>query len=361
MNASVPIALRSWRDLLALALMPMQTEQGVHIDPLAHAPPDRASWSPAQASAWSSPEMAVYAACFGEGGDVRTAILRELADFTGLSPEACRQRCLHWEADSIAEWKAADRSTPEGLRDFYNSQTSWLFDLAWYSYLQVVGHCFPASVVAAQFARAHCAGRRHLDFGSGIGATSQLFARLGFETTLADVSKPLLDFARWRLARHGEVAETIDMNAAALPSRAFDCITALDTLVHVPDFEATVRDLHRALRPDGWLLVNFDVRARDADASAWHLHGNAIDLDTRLQACGFRRTRTLGTVTHCYHRVEPRTVAHAARRLRNRTLVPLRLAGAVMARLRWPTPHRLVKLARHVVRGTPLTRPDSPR
>jgi len=39
-------------------------------------------------------------------------------------------------------------------------------------------------------------------------------------------------------------------------------ITAIDTLVHVPDFDETVKSIHRALKPGGWLLTCPDRRPR---------------------------------------------------------------------------------------------------
>jgi hypothetical protein len=39
----------------------------------------------------------------------------------------------------------------------------------------------------------------YLDFGSGVGSGGILFARHGFEVTLADISSTLLGFSPWRL------------------------------------------------------------------------------------------------------------------------------------------------------------------
>ncbi|MGB3482213.1 MAG: class I SAM-dependent methyltransferase [Mycobacterium sp.] len=237
--------------------------------------------------------------------DVRSSSLRELADYHGASPEECLKRCLHWEDWSVQEWKSADRSTEEGLQDFYRRVKSWAFDLTWYAYLQESGHVFPASVAAVRFALQNTTGRDHLDFGSGTGTTAQLFFRSGFTTTMADISGTLLDYATWRLDAHGDQANRIDLTTENLPSNAYDFITALDTLVHVPDFDATARDLHRAIRPGGYMLANFDVRERDDHGSLWHLHNDPKLLDHRLRVAGFVRTHTLADLTCCYLAVDP--------------------------------------------------------
>lgn len=336
-------------------LVPIQAAQGLHVDPALQPPPDDRAWLHQQRAAWLSREMNVFRDCITiDGSDIRTSILDDLSIFYKHDADECARRCLHWEEWSVQEWKAGDRSSQEGLRDFYNSIQSWSFDLMWYAYLQATGHAFPAAVMAARFSLKNSVGRQHLDFGSGIGVTSQLFARLGFATTLADVSRPLLDFARWRLARHGDQAQCIDLNTDALPSAAYDCITALDTLAHVPNFEATVRDLHRALKPGGWLFANFDIRDRSAETSAWHLYGSAIDLDCRLQACGFAKVERLGISPTCYRRVEPDTVRHRLRQARNTVAAPLRNAFVLAKRIRWPTPKRAIKLVYRLATGRKL-------
>ena len=272
------------------------------------------------------------------------SVLDDLSTYYHLSPEECKLRCLHWEEWSVREWRQGDRSTREGLQAFYDSLQSWSFDLLWYAYLQSCGYGFPSSVIAARFARHRCVGGTHLDFGSGVGVTAQLFSRLGLTSTLADVSKPLLDFACWRLARHGDRAEPLLLSSANLPTAAYDIVTAVDTLVHVPDFDATVRDLHRAIRPGGWLLTNFDVRKQGPDETAWHLYDNAVMLENRVERVGFVWRAILGGVLHCYQRANPNDIAFQARALRQKTLLPFRLIGASCGRVRWPTPRRIMRV-----------------
>ncbi len=157
----------------------------------------------------------------------------------------------------------------------------------------------------ARYAQDVTKGRDYLDFGSGTGTTAQLFARLGFRTTMADISTSLLDYASWRMERHGDQVTRIDLGTEQLPTNAYDFITALDTLVHVPDFDATAHDLRRVIRPGGYLLANFDVRAKDDYGSLWHLHNDIHVVDHRLRAAGFVRTHTLADLTRCYVAVDP--------------------------------------------------------
>jgi 2-polyprenyl-3-methyl-5-hydroxy-6-metoxy-1,4-benzoquinol methylase len=302
------------------------SSQGVHIDP-AEAPAEATGWHPDRTAAFHSPEMETYRSTLRiDDLDVRESILHELADYHGISADEALKRCLHWEDWSVEEWKSRDRSTEEGIRDFYNTVQSWTFDLMWYAYLQVTGHAFSASVAAARFAMDKAIGEDYLDFGSGTGTTAQLFSRLGFRTTMADISIPLLDYASWRLALHGDHSDRIDLNTESLPTDAYDFITALDTLVHVPDFDETARDLRRAIRTGGYLLANFDVRKKDDHGSLWHLHNDLHVLDHRLRAAGFVRTHKLAELTCCYVAVDTTRPSFKVATALDTAALPLRRA-----------------------------------
>jgi len=335
--------------LAHLLVVQKQGGQGEHIDPELHSPSDMSAWGEDQRSAWFSDEMKVLrdCVCFGAKGP-RQSILEELAEFHRESIEDAYRKCIEWEKLSIAEWKAADRSTPQGVTDFYNTTTSWRYDLAWYAYLQVTGHSFPQGPAVVRFLRENgAAGGELLDFGSGIGLNAQVFDRFGFKVTIADISRPLLAYAIWRHARHGADIKVIDLNDQPLPATAFDVITAFDTLTHVTDFDATSERLHAALKPDGWLIANFDTRAPD-DASAWHIQDNELDLDRRLKRAGFAKQRVIGGFLGCYQSIDPSTAVHGLRTLRDRVTLPLEQAASFSRRVRWPTPRRVVNALRRV-------------
>ncbi len=316
-----------------LFLVPLPGRQGVHVDPIHEPAPDASTWHADHTAAMNSREMEVFRDALRlDSFDVREAVLNDLATYYKQTPEQALDNCLRWEEWSRAEWSAADRSTREGLEGFYQTVQSWSFDLLWYAYLQCAGHGFPASVAAACFAHENCQGRDHLDFGSGVGVTAQLFSRLGYATSMADISRALLDFSKWRLARRGDHIEQVHLVSTPLESGAYDLITAIDTLVHVPDVKATVRALHRALRPGGWLLANFDVR--DPDAIQWHLHDDIARLEHDLLEAGFILRRRLADVTYCYQRVDLDDPEMRTRIVRARLLLPLARFRVLARRLR---------------------------
>jgi SAM-dependent methyltransferase len=257
--------------------------QGLHVDPEdpATPPPSTAGWTPTRRRAEESATMALFADTLrpSTGGAVRAGVIDDLAGYYHLTPEQVVHRCLHWEDESVEEWKAAG-----GLAEFYNSVDSWSFDLLWYSYLQTVGFAYPKHVVVADELGLP-EGARLLDFGSGVGVTAQLFAALGYEVALADVSAPLLEFARWRLERRGVKAAYLQL-PTELPTASYDLITALDTFAHVPDAGQTARELYAATRPGGYLAANFDVR-RQSDRNAWHLYEDDLPLRWAIERAGY--------------------------------------------------------------------------
>ena len=274
----------------AVLLRESVSGQGLHVDPEdpATPSPSTAGWTQVRRGAEESATMAVFADTMRPpaGGAVREGVVDDLAAFYGLTPEQVVHRCLHWEEDSVEEWRAAAADTPEGLTRFYNTITSWSFDLLWYSYLQTVGFASPNYVIVAEWLRQHRpADTRLLEFGSGVGVAAQLFASLGYDVTLADVSAPLLEFARWRLERRDVTATYLSL-PAELPPASYDVITALDTLAHVPDAAQTARELYAATRPGGYLVTNFDTRRR-SDRNAWHLYEDDLPLRWATERAGF--------------------------------------------------------------------------
>lgn len=308
--------LRVFHRLALVVLREDVGGQGRHVDP--EDPHEgrlvQARWTPAHRRAYDSPHMAVFRQQLRPpgGGTERTGVVEDLSTYHELTPEAVVDRCLGWEDESVEEWEARPRDTVDGLVDFYNSVTSWSFDLLWYAYLQSTGHGYPESVIVADRVGRHPARRgRLLDLGSGVGVTTQLFAALEYDVTLADVSKPLLEFARWRLERRGVQASYLHL-PDDLGEDDFDLVTALDVMVHVPDPLQTARDLHRALRPGGLLVANYDVRRR-ARHNAWHLYDDDLPLRWAVERAGFVPVTLVDGILWIYRAADTGRPAHRLR------------------------------------------------
>jgi 2-polyprenyl-3-methyl-5-hydroxy-6-metoxy-1,4-benzoquinol methylase len=326
-----------------LLIRPLQKRQGLHIDPELVPFPDPDTWAVDQRDAFFNGNMKRLRDCIELGADCRSSILAELAEFHSESVESAYRKCINWEQLSISEWAAADRSTSRGLQDFYDKVTSWKYDLAWYAYLQTAGFAFPQAVAVLKFLEARHISGRLLDFGSGIGLNAQFFNRSSFDVTIADVSRPLLEYAAWRFQRHNDTIKVLNLNETELPDCNFGVVTAFDVLVHVPDFDLTATQLHRTIKPNGWLFANFDTRSAD-EASAWHLHNNKFQLDRRLQRAGFVKRHVIGGFLSCYQRVDPDALIHRIRCHWGLVVAPTLTIGSLARRARWPTLTRVRKL-----------------
>ncbi|MGE0102607.1 MAG: methyltransferase domain-containing protein [Blastocatellales bacterium] len=189
----------------------------------------------------------------GEAGIVESG-LRELSDYFGISPDDARSACLTALADSKREWESAPRGTADQIIDFYRRTRSYIFEHIWWHATDIDGNA--ANVAILDYGIRSGSGR-YLDFGSGVGSNAILFARAGFDVTLADVSSGMLDFSKRRLERRGLRARYIDLNSERLPEGGFDLITAVDVIEHVPDPGGVLRQLALALKPGGRLIFNF--------------------------------------------------------------------------------------------------------
>ena len=89
-------------------------------------------------------------------------------------------------------------------------------------------------------------------------------------------------------ARPARYANRVDFQVsyfADVDPESFDLVTAFDVLEHIPDDEGAVRDLYRALRPGGTLLVHVPrdrwktrsgVVHRFADEDAWQINAGHV-------------------------------------------------------------------------------------
>lgn len=105
-------------------------------------------------------------------------VIAELAAFYRLPPDEVRRRCVEWEEESVAQWHARDRSTPESIVEFFQTQTSWVFDTMRYHAEQCKRAAFPQTVHIAHAMRQLSPGRL-LDFGAGPGTSALFFHSLG--------------------------------------------------------------------------------------------------------------------------------------------------------------------------------------
>jgi SAM-dependent methyltransferase len=161
-------------------------------------------------------------------------------------------------------------------------------------------------------------GARVLDVACGSGYGSRLLHDAGArEVVGVDVSEAALDIARSEYASSGVVFEVGDV-ATYGEDRSFDVIVSLETIEHVPDPAAALRNLRRLLRRDGSFFVSSPNRpitspaARNFDdrpANPFHVHEfTPRELRAALVHSGFAVDRgVLG------QRLQPRLPRFASR------------------------------------------------
>ena len=99
--------------------------------------------------------------------------------------------------------------------------------------------------LAAQLAR----GRRVLDAASGEGYGSAILAAAGATSvTGIDLDRDAVDHAG---ARYGLNFEVADVAALPFPEASFDVVVSFETIEHVPDAVAALREFRRVLAPRG--------------------------------------------------------------------------------------------------------------
>jgi len=101
------------------------------------------------------------------------------------------------------------------------------------------------------------AGMEVLDVGGGTGAQLAAYQKAGCNVTCLDTSEAMLGVARGRLGPHADIREG---SGTALPFEdgVFDLVMISLVLHELPrrDRFATVGELRRVVRPDGFILVS---------------------------------------------------------------------------------------------------------
>jgi SAM-dependent methyltransferase len=192
--------------------------------------------------------------------DLRTSLLKEVALYYRVSDLTAIDRSCNLAVETLtAEWKTTvDPRQRSSIESFYDAKTH-IYDLInWHTLQDDSGPL--AHIVALEIAREHNV-RTCLDFGSGVGSGGLLFCRAGIDTTLADISTTLLDFARWRFHLRGLTARFVDLNTTSLAEASFDMILAMDVFEHLVEPVEVAERLWHALKPGGLLFARIHAEA----------------------------------------------------------------------------------------------------
>jgi 2-polyprenyl-6-hydroxyphenyl methylase/3-demethylubiquinone-9 3-methyltransferase len=102
-------------------------------------------------------------------------------------------------------------------------------------------------------------GKRALDVGCGGGILAEAMAQRGAQVRGIDLAERSLQVAELHALESGAAVEYERVAAEDLAARepgAWDVVTCMEMLEHVPDPESTVRACSRLVRPGGWVFFS---------------------------------------------------------------------------------------------------------
>src|SRR5262244_3993486 len=114
---------------------------------------------------------------------------------------------------------------------------------------------------------------RFLEIGVGTGRIALPFVQIGADYTGADLSLPMIEVLRKKVAAISEGVGRLKLalaDAMALPfaDASFDVIIMIHLLHLVSDWRETLRECRRVLGEGGWLVLSSNERAERKRRSA---------------------------------------------------------------------------------------------
>lgn len=217
--------------------------------------------------------------------NVRSA-MRELASFTGYSPEAIRRLWSVSDQDLAKNWKSAglDENDAERLAEWYR-QNSQLYMFAISAY-NLEYKRIQSNLKVLRLARGAT-----LDYGAGNGEIVLELARRGHRVAYYDVEGETMKFARQRALDQGLEVEFLHSKeglTASAQQNGFDTVFSFDVLEHLPDLPGELKFLSSLLNSGGLLV--FDVPAGSTNSHPMHLNHN-LSIRTYMLGMGLQEER----------------------------------------------------------------------
>jgi 2-polyprenyl-3-methyl-5-hydroxy-6-metoxy-1,4-benzoquinol methylase len=185
---------------------------------------------------------------------LRETLIRENMDYLRWQREKVLAYWGEKGTQKIKEkWERENPRTEQEIAHYYDTLELYIPELSsWHAMEKNID--FIKIVEFLQFAVKENL-TQYLDFGAGIGSNGLLFSRNDFNVTLADISGAMINYAKWRLKRHGAPARFIDLKIQGLPFEYFDCATAIEVLEHAVDPVALMKKITDSLKRGGYVFV----------------------------------------------------------------------------------------------------------
>jgi len=125
--------------------------------------------------------------------------------------------------------------------------------LKWIPFMQHGGYPFLTRYVDMKGLK----GKKVLDIACGTGILTEQFVRMGANVSAIDLTPKAVELTKKRLALYGLTAEVLEADAQHLPfvDNTFDFVCAWGCLMHMPETEQAIAEIHRVLKPGGKCMV----------------------------------------------------------------------------------------------------------
>lgn len=159
----------------------------------------------------------------------------------------------------------------------------------------------PAGIVALHlkrylFAQAYCAGKEVLDAACGTGYGTAELGRVASRAAGVDVDEAAVAYARSRYAADNVEFARMDATSLAYEDASFDTVVSFETIEHLDDRDAFLREVVRVLRPDGAFVVSTPKAAATIDHpdNPFHRVEYSVDDFARLLSTYFDEVDLFG-------------------------------------------------------------------
>lgn len=135
-------------------------------------------------------------------------------------------------------------------------------------------------------------GARVLDVGCGPGIYARDLALRGARVTALDSAPAMLEAARREAESAGVEIETAtgDANALPFPDGTFDVAVLVQVIEYVPDAVGALREIRRALTPDGRVLI----ADTDWTSAAWWVGDGDLEDEIKTAWCATKEHADAG-------------------------------------------------------------------